>query len=254
MDHEAKFIDYMGCAHNQEILLQLHINQGERIVYSCLVIKFNKWGMRQERTLLLTNQCLYNIKKTHVQRKINVSNIKAVTKSTNPGNQQFIVHIKSEYDYMFESDHIKEIFDAIKYVYFQALRTNLPVYGVPDKLKDYATSKRDITNGVEVNPKDEYRLRKEDKYQEAGQGAIGSGQMRKGSSADEIQEWNDEVQKSVSKSVFAKNNHKVDLQDFIIKSVIGRGSFGKVFLVQKKDDGKVFAMKSLRKDVLIDYD
>jgi hypothetical protein len=69
---------------------------------------------------------------------------------------------------MFESDHIKEIFDAIKYVYFQANRTNLPVYGVPDKLKDYATSKRDINNGVEVNPKDEYRLRKEDKYEEAG--------------------------------------------------------------------------------------
>lgn len=86
MDNEAKFIDYMGCAQNQEILHQLLINQGERIVYSCLVIKFNKWGMKQERTLLLTNQSLYNIKKSHVQRKINVSNIKAVTKSMQPGN------------------------------------------------------------------------------------------------------------------------------------------------------------------------
>ena len=31
-------------------------------------------------------------------------------------------------------------------------------------------------------------------------------------------------------------------------------SFGKVFLVQKKDTKKVYAMKSLRKDVILEYD
>ena len=36
--------------------------------------------------------------------------------------------------------------------------------------------------------------------------------------------------------------------------VIGRGSFGKVFLVQKKNTGEVYAMKSLRKDVILEYD
>jgi serine/threonine protein kinase len=30
--------------------------------------------------------------------------------------------------------------------------------------------------------------------------------------------------------------------------VIGRGSFGKVYLVQKKDNDKLFAMKTLKKD------
>jgi hypothetical protein len=67
---------------------------------------------------------------------------------------------------MFESDHIKEIFEAIKHVYWQSNKFNLPVYGVPDKLKDYSTSKKDINNGVEVMPKDEYRLNKEDRYEE----------------------------------------------------------------------------------------
>jgi serine/threonine protein kinase len=46
----------------------------------------------------------------------------------------------------------------------------------------------------------------------------------------------------------------VTLQDFLIRKVIGRGSFGKVFLVEKKDTKEVFAMKSLRKDVILDYD
>ena len=47
----------------------------------------------------------------------------------------------------------------------------------------------------------------------------------------------------------------VSLSDFVIKKVIGRGSFGKVFLVQKKGiNGEVYAMKSLRKDVIIEFD
>ena len=45
------------------------------------------------------------------------------------------------------------------------------------------------------------------------------------------------------------------LQDFEIKSVIGRGSFGKVFLVVKKDNpNEVYAMKSLGKNVILEYD
>jgi len=46
---------------------------------------------------------------------------------------------------------------------------------------------------------------------------------------------------------------QVELKDFTIKKVIGRGAFGKVFLVQKISDGKVYAMKTLRKDVILDY-
>lgn len=38
------------------------------------------------------------------------------------------------------------------------------------------------------------------------------------------------------------------LQDFIIKKVIDKGSFGKVFLVENKTDGRLFAMKRLNKD------
>jgi serine/threonine protein kinase len=39
--------------------------------------------------------------------------------------------------------------------------------------------------------------------------------------------------------------------------VIGKGGFGKVFLVQKissgKNKGNAYAMKSIRKDVILDY-
>lgn len=87
-----------------------------------------------------------------MQRRINISSIKAATKSTKADNLQFIVHVKNEYDYQFESEFRKEIFEAFKYIFYKENGSNLPIYGVPDKLKDYATTKKDIREGVEINP------------------------------------------------------------------------------------------------------
>jgi serine/threonine protein kinase len=55
--------------------------------------------------------------------------------------------------------------------------------------------------------------------------------------------------------VRAKNaDMVVTLEDFEILMVIGRGTFGKVFLGELKTTKKLYAIKSIRKDVLIQYD
>ena len=41
---------------------------------------------------------------------------------------------------------------------------------------------------------------------------------------------------------------KISKDDFMIVKVIGRGGFGKVYMVKKRTNGKVFAMKVLSKD------
>jgi serine/threonine protein kinase len=41
---------------------------------------------------------------------------------------------------------------------------------------------------------------------------------------------------------------KISKNDFLILKVIGRGSFGKVYLVRKRDTGIPYAMKILKKD------
>lgn len=45
---------------------------------------------------------------------------------------------------------------------------------------------------------------------------------------------------------------KVSLSDFNLISVLGKGAFGKVMLVEKKDTTQLFAMKSLRKEEIIE--
>jgi serine/threonine protein kinase len=47
------------------------------------------------------------------------------------------------------------------------------------------------------------------------------------------------------------SSDKVSLDDFDLLKVIGRGSFGKVMQVRKKDTGKVYAMKILKKDTIV---
>jgi len=43
-------------------------------------------------------------------------------------------------------------------------------------------------------------------------------------------------------------------EDFEIVRLIGRGTFGKVYLVKNPKSSKTYAMKSIRKDVVIDHD
>lgn len=47
---------------------------------------------------------------------------------------------------------------------------------------------------------------------------------------------------------------EVTFDDFNFLMVIGRGTFGKVFLVELKENKKLFAVKSIRKDILIQYE
>lgn len=44
-----------------------------------------------------------------------------------------------------------------------------------------------------------------------------------------------------------------NLDDFKIKFVIGKGTFGKVFLAEFSFDKKLYAIKVIRKDILIEY-
>jgi len=62
---------------------------------------------------------------------------------------------------------------------------------------------------------------------------------------DEIHpSWNDE-------ELYNRDKKKVTKDDFELLTVIGKGSFGKVMQVKKKDDGKIYAMKVLRKEAII---
>jgi len=67
---------------------------------------------------------------------------------------------------------------------------------------------------------------------------------------------NSTIKPGRSSTLFSKKKDikEVKLEDFQILKVLGRGSFGKVCLVEYKANKEIYAMKSLKKDVLIDQD
>jgi serum/glucocorticoid-regulated kinase 2 len=47
---------------------------------------------------------------------------------------------------------------------------------------------------------------------------------------------------------------KITLDDFDIISILGKGAFGKVYLTKMKENGQLYAIKTIRKDVVIETD
>lgn len=146
---KAKDVKILPIGHDHlnlryENVIMSNLKEGETVVFSCKLTKFNRFGMRQDRFLLLTTDKLANVKKTEFQRSIKIPNILGVTKSTSKDNFEFVVHVRDEYDYRFMCNVRDELFECLKQVYYLATGKNLPVYGVEGKLKDFASSKKDV--------------------------------------------------------------------------------------------------------------
>lgn len=56
------------------------------------------------------------------------------------------------------------------------------------------------------------------------------------------------------KGTLKKELQEVKMDDFKIMMVLGRGAFGKVFLAELKHNKQLYAIKSIRKDILIEMD
>jgi len=72
---------------------------------------------------------------------------------------------------------------------------------------------------------------------------------------DEIDMQTRESMKMPTKLDYMRSDQKeARLEDFVIKKMIGKGSFGKVFLVENANDQHLYAMKCIRKDVILEHD
>lgn len=97
------------------------IYPNEKLFYGIHLDKYNPRNTRQMRLFLLTDKAIYNIKPAGVvfsdsiQRRILLESITAITIDLAKG---FIIHVKDETDYRFESNEkqkiIRKIFEAFQ--------------------------------------------------------------------------------------------------------------------------------------------
>lgn len=223
----------------------------ENVMLSCDLKKINDYGKSQGRAICITNKRVYNLAGKKIKRAIKIADITAMTKNSSPKSLEFIIHVSSESDYRFKLDSLQlrdEIFSVIKRNYASLTKKNLPVYGVSDvDLKEYHTVKADVKKGICRIPQEACRLRSEDVLTDDSSNSFGGYDKQ-----NEESKLGDRKTRGTIYS--AKKGEEVCLDDFICKKILGKGTFGKVFLVEKKDDHKLYAMKSLRKDVILEND
>jgi len=125
----------------------------------------------------------------------------------------------------------------------------MPRYAVPHLyLKEFATTKSEKKKNKFKIPEETYRI--PDSTVVPGSPTANSGEESK-AGIDQFEE-----SKPKSKIIYQREGslRPVTLSDFNIKKKIGKGTFGTVYLVEKIDTKTLYAMKQLRKDMIIKSD
>ena len=240
---DFKINDLLDWGNDKEIL---SIINGEKLYFSDKITKVNHYGMSQERSIILTDKALYNMKKRTLRRKISYNDIRGITYSKL--TYEFVIHGNDdEYDYEYLSPERDFIICLIAIFYQNNNFKPLKLCEVQEKsLKNYVTGKKEKKKDNSYTKMDEkFLVDTADFINKHMQKILSTGKSS-----------SDSKSKNRSNTIFSKHKtiKTVSLEDFQIMKVLGRGSFGKVCLVEYKPTKEYYAMKSLKKDVLLDQD
>eukprot|EP00485_Elphidium_margaritaceum_P010042 CAMPEP_0202692776 /NCGR_PEP_ID=MMETSP1385-20130828/7080_1 /ASSEMBLY_ACC=CAM_ASM_000861 /TAXON_ID=933848 /ORGANISM="Elphidium margaritaceum" /LENGTH=545 /DNA_ID=CAMNT_0049348371 /DNA_START=84 /DNA_END=1721 /DNA_ORIENTATION=+ len=212
----------------------------EIVKFSDKVVKINRKGKEQDRVLLLTDKAIYNLMTSDFskcKRRIDLESIESVTLST--VSLEFVLHIPHEYDYRYKSADKERICSALSMCYSE--RTQFTKVLVTTYVSQSSLLSVTVT-------KDASRLKtREERYRRYKELLHYELTHSDEEDVNEMQSAQCMQDDESSKKVLAR----VNADDFDFLHVIGRGSFGKVMLVKKKDDGEIMAMKVLKKKAII---
>lgn len=198
-----------------------------------------------------------------MKRRIDLTVLLGITVSKQ--NDEIVIHaesgIEAEYDYYYIYANKRKIIENIARPYKQATGKNLTLVDYDSKsLKNVVTTKKEkkkdpsfsrmpVTGIVDVNA---YL------YPPGSQSNVYStnNTNNNNKTVNTPQVPSEGGRKGRSQTIFSKKKDikEVHLEDFSVLKVLGRGSFGKVCLVEYSKTKEIFAMKSLKKDILIDQD
>jgi len=250
--------DYLAVAGNSSVrkLLERHREEGkplEIVYFSDFLVKINPRDKPQERVLLVTDKALYNLLPTDYskcKRRIPLDAVDYVTVSQ--ASDEFVLHVPSEYDYRMMSLRKAEVVSVIQSVFKTCTDEDLIVeYSSAMLLKSVCVTRTQAKKGK--------RQGRRSSTTSASSGTHRSSQEASAAtSSPSLQNSKKNSSEHISKkskySGWGKDTAEVSLEDFQLLKVVGRGSFGKVMMVRKKNDkvkNRVFAMKILRKEAII---
>ena len=234
---EGKQSEYDFLNFTKDFTIKNNVTREEEIQFSDTVQKINKNGWKQSRNLVLTDKAIYNLKKKELKRRIDYTKIIGITLSKQ--SDEFVIHcLEMDYDYQFISQKKKTIVEIIAKNYEIIKEEELKLFEINVKnLNQFVTTK-----------KEKEKQQSFSKMPKTGQINVKDYLFGNKSKTDVniFQAKNSKKSNSIN-----FKNIQANYEDFEIKSVIGRGSVGKILLAKYIKDGKYYAIKSMRKDQII---
>ena len=234
---EGKQSEYDFLNFTKDFTIKNNVTREEEIQFSDTVQKINKNGWKQSRNLVLTDKAIYNLKKKELKRRIDYTKIIGITLSKQ--SDEFVIHcLEMDYDYQFISQKKKTIVEIIAKNYELIKEEELKLFEINVKnLNQFVTTKKEKEKQQSLS-----------RMPKTGQINVKDYLFGNKSKTDVNIFQNKNSKKSNSINF---KNIQANYEDFEIKSVIGRGSVGKILLAKYIKDGKYYAIKSMRKDQII---
>lgn len=213
------------------------LRKDETLLWSGEILKINKAGKRQYRDFLLTNERMINLGKRGnfifdlfsklVKRSFEIADVKAITYSSISNN--FVFHVPNEYDYNLCTPDKDEVIRYVLHLQKQKGLEPIKIFMIEDI--DLMKFSKTDTEKEDKWPKQDPDHMDIDKFKEFTV-------KKQAQIAENIK--NTEV-------ILTTDDQKINENSFEMLRTLGKGYFGKVFLVEKKDNNKLYAIKVIKK-------
>lgn len=216
---------------------QTVIPKDESLLWSGEALKINVKGKRQMRDFVITTNRIFNLGKKQnilmsmfskkVKRSIKIEDITGITYSTISNN--FILHVTSEYDYYFCTADKDEFIRYILHIQNTKKMDPIKMFFVEDiDLQKYTKYEGEKIEKLPPVTPQKFDLKSFDSM---------------------IKQKTQELENSVKNTemIISKDGTKVNENSFEVLKALGKGYFGRVFLVEKKDNKELYALKVISK-------
>jgi serum/glucocorticoid-regulated kinase 2 len=213
------------------------IPQDESLLWSGDCLKINLKGKRQARDFIITDNKVYNLGKKGnfifsffskpVKRSFKIEDIKAITYSNISNN--FIMHIPNEYDYYLCTPDKDEFIRYLLHVQRKKKLEPMKFYMIED---------------IDLFKFNRYEGQSQEKFP-----AVTPQRFDQPNFDNLLKQKQKELEENINKTevIVSEDGAIINENSFEILKTLGKGYFGRVFLVEKKDTKDLYALKVISK-------
>ena len=253
--------DFLLFSKEPEILTQI---KSDPILYSNKIQKMGSFLIKQERNFIITPTAIYTFQNKKLKKTLKYEEIQGITFSTL--SNEFIIHRKNQYDFHYIcTDKTKLICSIIK-AYDKYMNKPVVLCEIKEKsLKPYATTKKEKKKDINASRMDESKIIDTQTFlidNESNKGLLLRSQTAIPSTSNNlhlrlntINDNNIINEDNNINLIFSKegNSDNFNDKDYKYINIITKGKVSKIFLVKNIENTKYYAMKTINKNCLKEY-